>query len=161
MKKLFLITLSILSFTLLINPHGQAYEQNFGFDTINTCTSYEYIDTHLNCGEKSYLQHFAIPYCNKYLRKNEIFSDRAQVILANIRSCLQMELLARANSDLNCENIEEIGVESHYGCYLESGFCDLPEVDNLKVMWIARLEVFNVKVMSVFSKVVAECRIRE
>lgn len=157
MIKHFLIAFYILITMVFMNSVSFSHELNTGFDTVNTCTSYEYIDDHLRCGYQSYLQQFAIPYCNRYLQKNDIFSEKAQLILADIRSCLQTELLAHDHTDLTCENIEDIGVESHYGCYLQSGFCELEELDKVKVMWIARRQVLNIKVMSVFTKVMSVC----
>lgn len=151
----FVIFLSLLGMSLShVNAETFLKTQDFK----KSCLSYELIDQQLQCGSESYLQQFAIPYCQKYLDKHETFSSEAQGILARIRSCLQTEMVGFYNHGLNCENIESFGVESHEGCYLNSGFCEMNEMDRLKVMWIAKTEVLNFNVMTMFSNVLFKCQ---
>ena len=121
----------------------------------DTCSRYYELDSKLQCGSNGYLQQFAIPYCEEYLERSSEFSSRSQEILQNIRQCLQNELVIKEN--LSCSNIAKIGVQSHYGCYLQSGFCDMEPKDQMLVIWIAREQVFNWPVFDVFLRVQRAC----
>jgi hypothetical protein len=112
----------------------------------------------MNCGPQSYIEKFALPYCQRYLKNDGSFSPQAQNVLANIRSCLQQTLIEVAEAGkLTCQNVQDIGLNSHYDCYIQSGFCSLPSEDVRKVMWVAKAEVFNRPVMEIFGRVIETC----
>ena len=148
-----------LLFILLMGIRSWARSSacNQGFDTLHTCDSYAALESDMNCGSQSYIQRFALPYCQAYLQQNDQFSPQGQIVLAKIRSCLQNELLNDADDGLTCQNIQDIGVASHYDCYIQSGFCSLNAVDTERVMWIAKAQVFNWPVLEVFTKVLEYC----
>lgn len=129
------------------------------WDLENSCSSYYAIENQLRCGYASYVRTFALPYCQQYLDKKDSFSPQGQLILKKIRTCLQEELLNEVKSgNVLCENIRSVGIESHYKCYLESGFCDISKTDLVTVMWIARRQVFKQDVMSTFFDVLSSCQ---
>lgn len=124
------------------------------------CDSYYRIENSLRCGYQSYVRKFAIPYCQEYLQNNDLLSPTGQIVTKNIRACLQMELLENFHKNMyfSCENIQAIGIQSHYKCYIESGFCQLPNQDLFIIMWIAKRQVFNAEVMNTFIDVINSCR---
>lgn len=58
---------------------------------------------------------------------NHRFSDFGQTVLFNIRSCLQQTL--EAQEGLTCATVRDFAIGSHYDCYVQSGYCQLPSED--------------------------------
>lgn len=142
---------------------GLSESPSFAMDLNNlseSCDTYYDIENSLRCGYQSYIRKFAIPYCQDYLNSRDSLSLTGQVVTKNIRACLQLELLEnlKKNMYFSCDNIQSIGIRSHYKCYIESGFCQLPNQDLFIIMWIAKRQVFNAEVMNTFLDVVAYCR---
>lgn len=151
-----LFTLLIISLFFLANP-APAQELS---DLENSCDAYYDIENSLRCGYRSYIRKFALPYCQEYLKRHNSFSPAGQAVAKGIRSCLQQELLSNLyeNPDLSCDTIQGIGIRSHYKCYIEAGFCHLPNQDLFLIMWIAKRQVFNAEIMDTFMDVVAACQ---
>ncbi|WP_415062718.1 hypothetical protein [Bdellovibrio sp.] len=151
-----IFTLLLISLIFSATP---AYTQELS-DLENSCDTYYDIENSLRCGYQSYIRKFALPYCQEYLRRHDSFSPAGQVVAKGIRACLQQELLANLyeNPDLSCNNIQSIGIRSHYKCYIEAGFCELPNPDLVLIMWIAKRQVFNAEIMATFMDVVGYCQ---
>lgn len=139
--------------TLLINFNAAATLN------IDSCDYYEQLDSKLSCGPSYYIQEFAIPYCNTYLASHNKFSAKGQIILRDIRQCLQNVLL-KSEADLTCENIEAIGFASHEYCYLMEGFCELSTTDLVRVLWIARNDLLNPHIWSMINNIDTICLVK-
>jgi hypothetical protein len=124
--------------------------------TVDSCEFYAELETKHSCGPYGYIQKFASPYCESYLQRKEDFSPQGQMILRNIRLCLQ-EVLAPVASVMSCDEIQKFGISSHEYCYVDGGFCELKGMDRLRVFWIARAEAFNVAVWDLMMKVNKAC----
>jgi hypothetical protein len=120
------------------------------------CSIYCQLNDALKCSSSNYLTKFGHKYCRQFLDNNHRFSVRGQLILSKIRSCLISTL--KNQETVTCGNVESFAMESHYTCYIESGFCDLPKPDALDVMWIIRTQFFNKKMQPYFERVLRACR---
>ncbi len=123
---------------------------------VDSCDFYDQLEVKMKCGEGGYIQKFASPYCKAYLSRNNEFSSKGQIILRNIRLCLQEILALKANS-LTCAELEDYGIASHEYCYLNAGYCELGGADRLRVFWVARGEVLNIPIWSLVAKVQTQC----
>lgn len=155
MKTTFLLLVFFL--TAPLAPKAQAQTPHILPDN---CDSYYVIEDSLRCGPQSYIKKFALPYCQKYLEQNHLFSEPGQKVLRRIRSCLQEEMMTTllTDSELSCQNIRSIGIHSHYKCYLEAGFCNLNNRDLILVMWIAKSKVLDSEIMRTFFAVIQTCQ---
>ncbi|UOF02762.1 hypothetical protein [Bdellovibrio reynosensis] len=89
------------------------------------------------CGKDGYWLHFGDHYCNKFLDDQAAFPQKTQVWLKDVRECLQTraEELSR---QISCERMQEEALDSHVGCYIDTGFCDLNLYERMKVYWYLR-----------------------
>lgn len=88
----------------------------------------------LRCSAKNYLLRFGEHYCNQFLKpkvKNS-FSKAGGRIVANIRLCLQNELVN--DTRLTCRTSKSLAQEHHLRCYVESGFCELGFSDKYVIL---------------------------
>lgn len=125
-------------------------------NSFDSCSYYNRLEDQLHCGDESYINKFAQPYCETYLNKNHYFSQKGKKILRNIRKCLQDSLSSKENI-LNCSNIETYGFESHYSCYLQNGFCDLNQFDLVPLYWIAKKEILNPQIWKMLIEIKTQC----
>lgn len=125
----------------------------------DSCSYYSEIESQHQCGERGYIQKFAKPYCQSYLNKNNRFTAHGQKVLRNIRFCLQDALNKNLtqHKDLNCNQLEQYGIQSHEQCYIDSGFCNLNPIDAFNVYWIARNEISNPDVWDTFLNIQVKC----
>lgn len=73
-------------------------------------------------------------YCQKFLETESSFSLEAQQWLRENRQCLQ----ARAEEiteGTQCSGIRKAAMESHVGCYVDTGFCALEFKDKTAILW--------------------------
>lgn len=104
------------------------------FRGCGACVYYTCREATANCGEDGYLMRFAHAYCMRYRQVAEPnFSPAGQRWLRDVRRCLVESLDANAPGD-DCDTLETEGFASHPGCYLSTGFCDLPFRDWLGVL---------------------------
>jgi hypothetical protein len=125
-------------------------------EQFESCSSYYEINDSMACGADSYLNTLAIPYCEAYTKNLSKFSEAGQAVLRSITSCLQGELKSN-QSNLTCDNIRDFGISSHYQCYVDGGFCNMPASEKARVMYIARRQIFNLRVVAVFGLVQDHC----
>jgi hypothetical protein len=111
----------------------------------------------MQCGPSGYIQSFALPYCRIFLNEKEHFSLNGQLILSNIRLCLQVVLQKNAEAGMTCEELTGFGFDSHEKCYIKSGFCELHEEDIFKIGWTARKQIFNSLIWELFLKLNIFC----
>lgn len=87
-----------------------------------------------NCGADGYWLKFGAHYCQKFLDKEKTFSSVGQRWLQMVRQCLQ-ERADDVSRQVSCSRIEREAMDSHISCYIDTGFCNLPKRDMLKVYW--------------------------
>ena len=146
--------IKFLSLSVLFLFPESSLAQNY-VNSDMTCDNYSILETHLSCSSNDYIEGFAKPYCEIYLADNDEYSPSGQIILRDIRSCLQETLIHTPM--LTCDNIGDIGISSHFDCYVKSGFCQMSEPDKFQVIWTARDLIFNIAVMAEFLKIEEFC----
>lgn len=125
--------------------------------TKNSCHYYEEVQAQWHCGPSGYIESFAQPYCETYLRHRSDFSPQAQRVLQNIRYCLQTYLKENFTGT-TCQQLEDSGLASHEYCYLKNGYCDLGMKDLIKIMWVAKSEILNIQMWRMLLHVHRQCK---
>jgi hypothetical protein len=100
----------------------------------NNCEYYRCMERNRSCGSKGYWQDFAIPYCQKFVDDNAKFNTESQRWLRDVRECLQVRL-DEVSANSSCNQIKDNAMDSHVGCYVDTGFCSLAAADQIKIMW--------------------------
>lgn len=121
------------------------------------CDYYSMKARALGCSKDNYLTKFGERYCRIFERRQPSFSDRAQAILTRIRGCL---ILAMEERHPTCETSEAIGLGTHYGCYIQSGYCNLSGSDRLHIFWVMRGQALNPRIRRVGAQLEETCRAR-
>jgi len=89
------------------------------------------------CGKNGYWKHFGGPYCRLFLDHENQFAPQSQIWLRDVRECLQATLVDKVDG-LSCSQINSDARISHVGCYVETGFCELPWSQKLRIFWWLR-----------------------
>jgi len=69
--------------------------------------------------------------------------QEAQDFLADNLICLQSAFLEETSEDMTCAEVAEVGFESHPGCYLKSGICNVPLADQFAIVLAVDLDDMN------------------
>lgn len=113
----------------------------FGFHALalgpssENCSYYSDLESELSCGPQSYLEKWARPMCEKYLKVQPQLSQDLQAWFPKVRYCLQQEIDQYADQ-LTCRDLDKMAIASHVKCYVETGFCELTEFDKTALMQI-------------------------
>ena len=87
-----------------------------------------------SCGEEGYYLGFARRYCMLFT-ENTIprLSSQGKNWIEAVRPCLQegMEVLS---DEASCRLVSDHGYSIHPGCYVDTGFCELPVSDMLAIL---------------------------
>ena len=96
------------------------------YDDCGLCEYYRCRERSAQCGSDAYLEGFVGRYCDRFATVTEPrVSPRAARWLQDVRQCLVSELEWNTDEQTSCEEIEQVGIDSHAYCYVENGFCDL------------------------------------
>jgi hypothetical protein len=88
------------------------------------------------CGNDGYLLGYGARYAERFYRVTRPrMSARGQRWIDDVLVCLQEELQVGIDASTGCDDIRSIAFDSHPGCYVGAGFCTLPLVDVLQVVW--------------------------
>ncbi|WP_347357244.1 hypothetical protein [Bdellovibrio sp.] len=99
-----------------------------------SCDFYACKEREHSCGKKGYWQNFGYPYCQKFLKDEARFSPQSQIWLQDVRYCLQ-ERIQHMAEGASCSNMHTIAMDSHVSCYVDTGFCDLSYVEQVRIYW--------------------------
>lgn len=103
------------------------------YEGCGACEYYRCREASANCGSEGYLMNYAYRYCQRFrLVVEDQMSPEGQAWFRRVRRCLVTALDA-AEPGNDCRSLEEEGFGSHPECYLETGFCDLPLSDWIRV----------------------------
>jgi hypothetical protein len=88
------------------------------------------------CGGDGYLLGYGARYAERFYRVTRPrMSARGQRWIDDVLVCLQEELQAGIDAGTSCDDVRTIAFDSHPGCYVDAGFCTLPILDVLQVVW--------------------------
>lgn len=107
----------------------------------------------------NYLSSFGYRYCHAYVEKNDRFSTQSQNVLAELRQCLIDELEMRR--DLTCDNVKAIAFETHEHCYREHDFCQLPKIEQIKILNVVKGALLRPDYRRAIRKIYQMCRSEE
>ncbi len=123
----------------------------------NSCDFYSCQETIYRCGEKHYLSALAEPLCEKYLAlENRTQSNRLIDWMPKVRLCLQQELLSDKNQ--NCDELRKQAIDSHFECYIKSGFCGLSLKEQWRVLRVAGRAALKKEFFSLGFKIKQYCQ---
>jgi hypothetical protein len=87
------------------------------------------------CGANGYYLDFAYDYCRRYQAVTApTMSPAGQTFLHTVRTCLMTVMDAEVPVTSSCSAVKKAGFESHPRCYIESGFCQLPVIDWIRIL---------------------------
>jgi len=88
------------------------------------------------CGPDGYLIGYGARYAERfYQRARPRMSPRGRQWIDDVLVCLQRTLRESIDASTSCEEIRDIAFDSHPICYVDAGFCRLPVLDVLHVVW--------------------------
>jgi len=96
------------------------------YEGCGACEYYRCREAQSQCGADGYLIGYVGKYCDRFSTVTEPnVSEAAAQWLQDVRACLITTLEDETGPETSCEDIQEVGVQSHATCYVEAGFCDL------------------------------------
>jgi hypothetical protein len=123
-----------------------------------SCDFYHELAAEFQCGPKGYLEEFGIPLCEKYLNaESGLHSTQLVEWFREVRFCLQQKLEDERSSFGDCRELKKGALDSHLGCYRETGFCELSWVDRATVLRLTSWRVFTPEVLSLMVRTTKIC----
>lgn len=98
----------------------------------NSCSFYDKcLEAKNQCGSEGYPLNYGLKFCNIF--NSMKLSSKGEKWITATMACLQEELVDFAEAKTACSTIQKKAFESHVQCYVNSGFCELPTDDKLKI----------------------------
>lgn len=119
---------------------------------------YRCLDTTLvggaGCGEEGYPLGFGARYADRSFEETWYdLGPAGQAFFLAVSPCLQERLAAQVGAETTCDEVWDMGFATHAGCYVDSGFCELPAED---VMVIAAMFDPEVEALPEFAAQLSE-----
>ncbi len=90
----------------------------------------------LGCGPSGYLIGYGARYAERFYRQTRPWmSRRGRRWIDEVLVCLQRDLRASIDEASSCDEIRDLAFDSHPACYVDAGFCSLPVLDLLQIVW--------------------------
>ncbi len=120
------------------------------FSGCQACEYYRCRERQSHCGSDGYLVGYVGKYCDRFSTVTEKrISPAGAQWMSDVRACLIGTLDQWTDSTDSCETIEQVGIESHSGCYLQAGFCSLPFTDWFAI--VHTIDAFDIPMRQIFS----------
>ena len=108
---------------------------------------YRCLDTTLiggvGCGAEGYPLGFGAKYADRSFEETWYeLTPAGQAFFLAVSPCLQERLAAQMAADTSCDEVWDDGFATHAGCYVDSGFCELPAEDLLVIGWMFDADVY-------------------
>lgn len=104
---------------------------------IDSCDFYLCKETEEPCGIKGYWLAYGYKFCRMFLNETQEFSEPSKKWMSKVRYCLQNEI-KQGTDVLSCQENRRFAMDSHVGCYVETGFCQLSLKDRASIIWMLR-----------------------
>lgn len=136
----YLIVLSVIVTVFSNNCESLVFNNNCDFYI--TCLEDQY-----TCGPNGYPVGYGHKYCSKFVQYLPLFAQNGKSWVMKTLVCLKKHLFPLTQiRSTTCPEIHRVAFDSHPGCYVESGFCELfLDATNLKKNIHALLNVYEVK----------------
>lgn len=143
--KLFLLLIFCLPFVANAGPSR------------NSCAYYLQVEAEEHCGPDGYPLKFGYRLCEKYLEAQPTMRPNVRRWFPKIRYCLQNYLEDYRGTIRDCSDLHRKAINSHVGCYLETGFCELGVLDQADILAVTNVDLLNLDVMGLSVRVKAAC----
>lgn len=107
---------------------------------LGSCEYYACLNESFFCPTYNYLSDFGYLYCHHFDAKiKQQLGEEAQVWLESVKLCLQLEIENHKNFDWSkpnthqCQKLQQFSIGSHSDCYVQTGYCGLPDQDREKI----------------------------
>lgn len=144
---------------------------------IGTCDYYLCIEANHQCGVDGYSVGYGYKYCNRSLfgLLQEMQSEVGREWVVKTVRCLQTKLngeldmasagrAARVEGRvvgsamaMSCDQIRQTALDSHPDCYVDSGFCEMPMADKMKIFNTVKSELLSSSTVSQATKTLSRC----
>ena len=148
--------LKLLLIGLLLTPSAFSAESPCA-EVLGHCSYYSCQEQQHQCGDEGYYLAFGKEYCERYDAEAPFFGIEGQNWLPKVRDCLQLSL-ELSPERASCSNVRAFSILKHLDCYLETGFCDLPPLDQLHVYAVAADQFGVPDLMEFFKNLQSACR---
>ncbi|CAF1293351.1 unnamed protein product [Adineta steineri] len=112
---------------------------------MQSCAFYsDCMEEKVACGPNGYALGYGMKYCMKFSNTLQSFSPRGQRWIWDTMNCLQKTLVSPLkNCENNCSILRKTAFDSHPGCYVKSGVCELPAFDWITIASIVGKDIFS------------------
>lgn len=126
-----------------------------------SCEFYSCMEQKTQCGKNGYWKKWGLYYCQKFLFHESEFSPASQKWLQASRLCLQRSSQHLASGNLTCEQMGDTALNTHVGCYVDTGFCELTVSEKNKIYWYLSSAMIYSAIWKQVLEVGQICRDRE
>lgn len=129
----------------------------FAGPSATDCIYYLQAEQEYKCGQHGYLMDFGFRLCQRYLKEQPNTRPNVQTWFPKVRYCLQDYIEKNRGTFRDCHDLKKRALDSHVGCYLETGFCDLRFEDDAQILQITSFDLFRPSIISLSLKVRSAC----
>lgn len=127
-----LIILLIILFTDLFTF---AHQECRRFIQPNSCNYYLCEEMNHSFGVRGYFIGFGYKFCSNYIKAPiNYYQPQTEKWLRSVANCLQTKLMTSHNKKDSDQQVWTKAVKTHAQCYYETGACQLPKTELLKVI---------------------------
>lgn len=155
------MTKPLLSLVLVCSLLGFSpvtFAEEYCTSSKNSCEAYRCLEDVYRCGKRGYLTHYGLRKCETYLQHQDSVSPALNRWFKKVRHCLQESLIISEFD--SCDQISDFAFESHIGCYVSTGYCDLSRQDQLHNLYLIGLDAFNLTSLITGAHIEQACRLR-
>ncbi len=125
-----------------------------------SCNYYVEVEREYRCGSEGYPVKFGYRLCEKYRVAEPNMPAKVKTWFPKIRYCLQRYLETQRGSIRDCHDLHVKAINSHIGCYVATGFCDLGIMDQAAILQVTSMDIFNTDIMGLSMRVQMACALR-
>jgi hypothetical protein len=121
------------------------------------CNYYLQVEKEYKCGAEGYPLKFGNRLCRKYLAAESQMPPAVKTWFPKIRFCLQNYIERQRGSIRDCNDLHRKAIDSHVGCYVATGFCNLGIYDQAEILRVTSTDLLNPEIVSLSFRVKAAC----
>lgn len=146
------ILLPLLLMFISLNTHAAPSRKS--------CAYYGEVEREYRCGTEGYPLKFGYRLCEKYRVAEPNMPVAVKAWFPKIRYCLQRYLENQRGSIRDCQDLHRKAIDSHIGCYVATGFCNLGILDQASILQVTSTDIFNADILGLSFRVKAACAMR-
>jgi len=122
-----------------------------------SCEFYKTVEANYHCGSSGYPLQFGYRLCEKYRKAEPSMSKAVKRWFPKIRLCLQEYIARNHGSFRSCSDLHQRAIDSHIGCYIKTGFCELSWADSVQILKVTSTDILNSDIIALSAKVNFAC----